>query len=151
MITVIGAGAGEAENLSVKALNTLLTADKIFLKTEKMPLAAHLDDKNVKYSTLDYIFESSNNFDLLNSEIASLLAREENCCYVVFGSALDDTSVAVLKDWVDEMYADGRTTALSNMEMEQKIATLDLGKELKNDKRRQNVNLPSFVVSSLIP
>lgn len=42
----------------------------------------------------------------------------------------NDQLVALLKDWVDEMYADGRTTSLSNMEMENKIASLELGKEL---------------------
>lgn len=42
----------------------------------------------------------------------------------------NDKLVALLKDWVDEMYADGRTTSLSNMEMENKIASLELGKEL---------------------
>lgn len=42
----------------------------------------------------------------------------------------NDKLVALLKDWVDEMYADGRTTSLSNMEMEKKIASLELGKEL---------------------
>lgn len=96
MITVIGAGAGEAENLSVKALNALLNAKKIFLKTEKMPLATFLKEKNINYSTLDYIFESSDDFDLLNTEIARVLSNEESCCYVVFGNALDDTSVAEL-------------------------------------------------------
>ena len=41
-----------------------------------------------------------------------------------------DELVVILKDWVDEMYQDGRTTSLSNKEMEDKIATLELGKEL---------------------
>ena len=42
----------------------------------------------------------------------------------------NDELVVILKDWVDEMYQDGRTTSLSNKEMEDKIATLELGKEL---------------------
>ena len=39
----------------------------------------------------------------------------------------DDPLVVTLKDWVDEMYADGRTTSLSNQEMEDKIAELTKG------------------------
>jgi len=39
----------------------------------------------------------------------------------------DSEIVIKLKDWVDEMYADNRTTSLSNKELEEKI------KELKND------------------
>ncbi|MBQ9960607.1 MAG: 2-isopropylmalate synthase [Firmicutes bacterium] len=38
--------------------------------------------------------------------------------------------VTVLKDWVDEMYADGRTTSLANSEIEEKISTLEEWKEL---------------------
>ena len=36
----------------------------------------------------------------------------------------DDAMVAKVKDWVDEMYADGRTTSLSTGEMEAKIEEL---------------------------
>lgn len=43
----------------------------------------------------------------------------------------NDKLVADLKDWVDVMYADGRTTALSNHEMEDKIKELNGGKDLK--------------------
>ena len=39
----------------------------------------------------------------------------------------DNPVVAALKDWVDEMYADGRTTSLSNQEMEDKISELTKG------------------------
>lgn len=42
----------------------------------------------------------------------------------------DHPLVAILKDWVDVMYADGRTTSLANAEIEDKIATLDEWKEL---------------------
>ncbi len=96
MITVIGAGAGEAENLSIKALNTLLTAKHIVLKTQKMPLAEYLTTQNVSFSTLDHIYEESEDFDFLNQKIAKVLTDLDDCCYVVFGNALDDTSVAAL-------------------------------------------------------
>ena len=43
----------------------------------------------------------------------------------------DSELVAALKEWVDEMYADGRTTSLSNGEMEDKIAELRELKEWK--------------------
>ena len=40
----------------------------------------------------------------------------------------DSSLVAELKEWVDEMYADGRTTALASIEMEAKIDELTGGK-----------------------
>ena len=39
----------------------------------------------------------------------------------------DSPLVVKLKDWVDEMYADDRTTSLSNKELEDKIAELTQG------------------------
>ncbi len=41
----------------------------------------------------------------------------------------NDVVVQKLKDWVDEMYSDGRTTSLSNSEIEIKIKELTGGKE----------------------
>ena len=46
----------------------------------------------------------------------------------------DTPLVIELKDWVDEMYADGRTTSLSNQEMEEKIEELTKGALSKNDR-----------------
>ena len=42
----------------------------------------------------------------------------------------NDELVKALKEWVDEMYADGRTTSLANSEIEGKIRELTDGKEL---------------------
>ena len=41
----------------------------------------------------------------------------------------DNPLVFTLKSWVDEMYADGRTTSLANKELEDKLAQLDEWKE----------------------
>lgn len=43
----------------------------------------------------------------------------------------DSPLVASLKTWVDEMYADGRTTSLASSEMEDKINELTKGKGIK--------------------
>lgn len=42
----------------------------------------------------------------------------------------DHPLVAGLKDWVDEMYADGRTTSLANTEIEKKLGETEEWKEL---------------------
>ena len=41
----------------------------------------------------------------------------------------NDDLVKALKEWVDEMYADGRTTSLANSEIENKIRELTDDKE----------------------
>lgn len=101
MITVIGTGAGKAENLSLAAFEKIKNAHTVFLRTEKIPLAAFLKRNGISYCSFDALYESAEDFDVLNHLICIELRRAENCCYLVHGSALDDTSVALLSP--DEM------------------------------------------------
>ncbi len=96
MITIIGAGAGKAENLTLAAFAKIKNAQTVFLRTEKMPLAAFLKKNNIVYSTFDALYETAEDFDDLNKLICVALRRSQDCCYIVYGSALDDTSVSLL-------------------------------------------------------
>ena len=96
MITVIGAGSGKAENLSLDAFRTIKKASKVVLKTEKMPIKRLLEDENIPFETLDGIYEQAEDFDALNAQIKDYLLSSGDCVYVVHGSALDDTSVRSL-------------------------------------------------------
>ena len=51
----------------------------------------------------------------------------------------DSPIVQELKEWVDEMYADGRTTSLSNGEMEDKIAQLKEAAEAERRSRHDRL------------
>ncbi len=97
MITVIGAGSGKAENLSLIAYKKIKEAKKVILKTEKMPIVKLLNEENIAFETLDSLYEEAEDFDTLNSLIKGYLSKED-CVYVVHGSALDDTSVKLLED-----------------------------------------------------
>ncbi len=98
MITVIGTGAGKENNITLSAWNKIKNAGNVILKTEKMPVAKLLKEEKIGYITLDGIFESAEDFDLLNEKTAEELNKYKNCCYLVYGSALDDTSVAFLEN-----------------------------------------------------
>ncbi len=96
MITVIGAGSGKAENISIDAYRTIKKATKVVLKTEKMPIKRVLEEENIPFETLDGIYEQAEDFDELNAKIREYLSSIDDCVYVVHGSALDDTSVRSL-------------------------------------------------------
>ncbi len=100
MITVIGAGSGRAENITLDAFERIKNADKVFLRTKKMPIAHLLKKEKTAFESFDDIYESADDFDLLNENIARKLEAAGDCCYVVFGSALDDTSVMKLENKV---------------------------------------------------
>lgn len=96
MITVIGAGSGRAENLTLAAWETLKNAPRILLQTEQMPLSAFLRDRNVPFETLDALYREAEDFDKLNQKVKDAVEAMGEGCYVVHGSALDDTSVMAL-------------------------------------------------------
>ncbi len=96
MITVIGAGAGKAENLTVAALERIKSSSCIILRTEKMPIAKLLNEYKIQFETLDFLYGKAEDFDELNELIAQHLSEKNDCCYIVHGNALDDTSVALL-------------------------------------------------------
>ena len=48
--------------------------------------------------------------------------------------------VVTLKDWVDELYADGRTTVLSTKELEKKILEIT---DIRERKGSQSINTGS--------
>lgn len=98
MITVIGAGSGKAENLSLLAYKTIKSAESVVLKTEKMPIKNLLEEENIPFETLDDIYDTAEDFDSLNAAIKARLTEKGSCVYIVHGSAIDDTSVRVLED-----------------------------------------------------
>ncbi len=98
MITVIGAGSGKAENLSLLAYKTIKSAKSVILKTEKMPIVKLLKEEKIHFETLDDIYDTAENFDSLNAAIKARLTEKGSCVYVVHGSAIDDTSVRALED-----------------------------------------------------
>lgn len=100
MITVIGTGSGKAESLSLAAWNEIKIAKKVVLKTEKMPLARFLKENGIEYETLDFIFDSSADFDELNRKTDEYLSSFDSCVYAVAGSGTDDTSVESLSNKV---------------------------------------------------
>ncbi len=96
MITVIGAGSGKPENLTLDALNKIEQAKCVILRTSKMPVAELLTVRNIPFTSLDFIYESAQDFDELNEKIKAELYSKHDCCYIVHGNALDDTSVQAL-------------------------------------------------------
>ena len=56
--------------------------------------------------------------ELLTGLTSTMISKERNRFY------RDSPLVVKMKEWVDEMYADNRTTSLSNKELENKVREL---------------------------
>ena len=95
-VTLIGLGAEEGD-LSLRAQQALEGATKIFARTAHMPCF----DCAAKYGAqpLDYIFESSRNFDTLNKKLAAAVlsaARESDVVYCVDGAVCEDAACRII-------------------------------------------------------
>jgi tetrapyrrole methylase family protein/MazG family protein len=98
MLTIIGLGT-RADDVSVRGLRTLETAERIFLRTEKTCVTATLTARNLAYTALDSLYETCEDYDELSRAIALavLSAKETNVAYAVPGGAtLGDSTVAAL-------------------------------------------------------
>ncbi len=64
-----------------------------------MPSLATLDDEHIPYTTLDFLYESSRNYDSLAEKIAREVRRrgkDKNVCYCIDGCAAEDEAARLL-------------------------------------------------------
>ena len=69
LITIVGMGPASPDMLTVKAVNTLLGAECIVLRTKKHPVADWLTQNKKEYIALDYIYDTSDTFEELDQRI----------------------------------------------------------------------------------
>jgi len=94
-LIVIGSGSSKAENLSLRALEKIKHADTVVLRTGNMPIARLLKEQGIAFISLDNCYEMATDFEILNTLIYEQLCTYiGNTCYVVYGSAMDDCTVA---------------------------------------------------------
>lgn len=80
MIKIIGLGPGNPDALTVGAINALKECKNVYFRTEMHPTVEYLKQKNIKFKTYDYLYESSNSFDEVYSKIAEDLIEKNNEC-----------------------------------------------------------------------
>ena len=98
MITVVGLG-NKRGDLTLRGAEAIDGSDIVIVKTALTDTYSYFVDKNVPHKTLDFIYESSEDFDLLDKNIVDyLLSLDGNICYCVNGSGNDDRSVILLKE-----------------------------------------------------
>ena len=95
-VTLIGLGAEEGD-LSVRAQSALKGASKVFVRTAHMPCYRSVEGYGAQ--PLDYIFESSRNYDTLNKKLAAAVlaaAKESDVVYCVDGAVSEDNACKII-------------------------------------------------------
>ena len=93
-LSLIGLGVNEGD-LSVGALKEIKNSKFVVLRTENTVSAKTLKAEGVEYTSLDYLYEKSKNFDTLTKNICKKigeLLKEGDVCFLVDGAVSEDVS-----------------------------------------------------------
>ena len=99
-ITVVPLGPGSPEHITLGALNALEKAQTVILRTGRHGVCGELEKRNIKFTTLDGLYEECCDFDALNIKAAQTLWAAANSGQVVYGvadPAADETVRELLK------------------------------------------------------
>lgn len=102
LITVVGMGYRDGD-VSLKGAAIIDSADKVIVKTALTDTYKFFED--IEHITCDTIYESSEDFNALNENLARYVIENEKgaTVYCVNGSGIDDRSVIILKQLLPEI------------------------------------------------
>lgn len=84
MITIIGLGAGDMDQLPLGIYNLLKTADHLYLRTKDHPVVAVLEKEGITFTAFDKIYESHNTFEEVYEEITKKLIQKSKENHIVY-------------------------------------------------------------------
>ncbi|MDI3534396.1 MAG: tetrapyrrole methylase family protein / MazG family protein [Thermosediminibacterales bacterium] len=101
IITVIGLGPGNENTLTLGALEAMKNADKVFLRTERHPIAKKLPDYGINYISFDWVYDRNQRFEQVYEDIVKHLMKEalkySRIVYAVPGNPMvAESSVEIL-------------------------------------------------------
>lgn len=97
-IIIVSVGAGDPDLLNIKTVSILRKCGSLFLRTGRHPISAWLKENGIPFSTFDHFYEVSDDFDLLNRNIADSLIRHSSEHEIVYAvpDPLTDQTVRIL-------------------------------------------------------
>ena len=97
-LTVVTLGTGSEAFLTRGAEKALKEAKRVVLRTGRHPMTKYLDEQNIRYETLDALYDAHEDFDAFNKAAAVkllTLCKESPVCYAVSDASFDTTVAAV--------------------------------------------------------
>ena len=97
-IIIVSLGPGDPDLLNMKTLRALRESTVLILRTGRHPMSSWLKEEGIPFSTLDHLYEESEDFDLLNRNAADFLIRQAQAGPIVYAvpDAATDCTVRVL-------------------------------------------------------
>ena len=104
-IIIVSLGSGNPDLLNVKTMDAIRNADHLVLRTSRHPFSEWLDNHHIPYSSLDHIYDSSEDFDDLSEKISSFLlhrSSESSLVYAVPDASTDQSVRALCRASADK-------------------------------------------------
>ena len=97
-IVIVSLGTGDPDLLNMKTIRILRDCGRLILRTESHSAVPWLQQNGIAYTSLDYLYRESNDFNLLNRRIAEELIRFASDSEIVYAvpDPLTDQSVRTL-------------------------------------------------------
>lgn len=84
VISIVGLGAGDLEQMPIGIYRKLKNSSNLFLRTREHPAAIALEDEGIPFQTFDDVYERHSNFDDTYDAIVAALIRESRSSDVVY-------------------------------------------------------------------
>lgn len=91
VITILGLGAGELDQLTMGVYRKIREADHMYVRTKEHPVIEELEKEGIKYTAFDDIYEAHDTFEVVYETIANTLmskAQGADIIYAVPGHPL---------------------------------------------------------------
>lgn len=129
MITIVGLGAGNLNQLPLGVYKLLLETDHVFLRTKEHPVIASLVMEGLEYTSFDEVYERHDSFTDVYDEIVEILSianRKSDIVYAVPGHPLvAEKTVALLISSDIEVEIKGGQSFLDDMFASLKIDPIE--------------------------
>ncbi|PFN05565.1 MULTISPECIES: nucleoside triphosphate pyrophosphohydrolase [Bacillus cereus group] len=91
VITILGLGAGELDQLTMGVYRKIKEADYMYVRTKEHPVIGELEKEGIKYTSFDDVYEAHDTFEVVYETIANTLiekAQDKDIIYAVPGHPL---------------------------------------------------------------
>lgn len=88
MIRIIGLGPGSEDDLTLKSLSIMKSANTLYLRTEKHPNVEYIRGLGINFKTFDCFYEKGEEFEEVYNKIAAEVMNHEDVVYAVPGHPL---------------------------------------------------------------
>ncbi|MEH7457106.1 nucleoside triphosphate pyrophosphohydrolase [Bacillus sp. JJ1127] len=91
VITVLGLGAGELDQLTMGVYRKIKEATHMYVRTKEHPVIEELEKEGIKYTAFDAVYEAHDTFEIVYETIANTLlekAQDADIIYAVPGHPL---------------------------------------------------------------